>query len=156
MNSAEDVFGQGTRFQQELSGPLANPGYVKGFAGVGSQVSGFLGGSEPPVFYDIGNIQAARAMRSKNGHSVIQRDGRGVLVKDGVDVDTSYGGAEKNYYYKSSKDGKWYECPPGYRTTANGDSCYLPEGMADPLKITTSGFGQRDPFADIEDTVYGG
>lgn len=178
MRGASDVYGQGLRYQTEQSGPLANPGFVKGFAGVGQHKSGFLGGSEPPVFYDIGNIQAARAMRSKTGYtyssgdgqdgivknleggySIVQKDGKGVLVKDGKVVDTGYDGVENRYFYKTGpgRDDKWVPCAkPEERTSPDGYSCYIPEGMADPLAITTSGFGQRDPFADIEDTVYGG
>lgn len=178
MSGASDVFGMGLKYQSEQSGPLANPGYVKGFAGVGQQKSGFFGGSEPPVFYDIGNIQAARAMRSKSGYkysagegqdgivqnlgggySIVQKGGRGVLVKDGVALtDTSSGGAGMDFYKSGTgPDAKWLPCPSAeHRTAADGLSCYIPEGMVDPLAITTSGFGQRDPFADIEDSVYGG
>lgn len=140
----------------------------------------FFGGSEPPVFYDIGNIKAARSMRSKTGYdystgkgqdgvvqgnageySIVQRDSgktdaegkpimTGVLVKNGVDVDTSYGEAEKKYYYNTGKvvnrRAVWEECPAGQRTSADGYSCYIPEGM----------YGQRDPIAAAEDSVYGG
>lgn len=183
MHGASDVFGQNLRYQTEQSGPLANPGYVKGFAGVGQQKSGFFGGSEPPVFYDIGNIQAARAMRSKSGYkyssgggeghdgvsqklddgySIVQKDGKGVLFKDGLPLtDTSHGGVEQKHYYKTGRivdrRAEWKECPTAaHRTSADGYSCYLPEGMSDPLAITTSGFGRRDPFEGIEQTVYGG
>lgn len=159
MSGAGDVFGQGIRYKQEQSDLLANPGYNKGFAGVGQQKSGFFGGSEPPVFYDIGNVQAARSMRSKSGYSIVKQGDKEVLHKDGIPVNTGYEGDENKYYFKTGTgpDDKWVECPTAaHRTSADGYSCYLPEGMADPLKITTSGFGQRDPFAAVEDSVYGG
>ena len=178
MSGASDVYGQSTRFLQEQSGPLATPGFVKGFELPGQQKSGFFGGSEPPVFYDIGNIQAARAMRSKRGYtysdgegqdgivqnlgggySIVQKDGKGVLVKDGVELtDTSSGGAGMDFYKSGTgPDAKWLPCPSAeHRTSADGYSCYIPEGMTDQLAITTSGFAQRDPFANIEETVYGG
>ena len=178
MRGASDVFGMGLRHHTVQSGPLANPGYVKGFAGVGQQKSGFFGGSEPPVFYDIGNIQADRAMRSKSGYkysagdgedcivqelgggySIVQKGGRGVLAKDGVELtDTSSGGANISFYRSGTgPDAEWLPCPSAaHRTSADGYSCYIPEGMNDHLAITTSSFGQRDQFADIEDSVYGG
>lgn len=142
MSGASDVFGAGLKYHTEQSDLLATPGYNKGFAGVGQQTSGFFGGSEPPVFYDIGNVQAARATRSK-GDKGVRTEGDGLGMN----------------FYKSGTgpDAKWLPCPSAaHRTAADGYSCYIPEGMSDPLAITTSGFGQRDPFADIEDSVYGG
>jgi len=178
MGGSSDVFNQALRYQQEQTDTLAMPGYTKIIAGAGQQKSGFFGGSEPPVFYDIGNVQAAVAMRSKGGYtysagegqdgivqnlgggySIIQKDGKGVLVKDGVALtDTSSGGADISFYKSGTgADAKYFPCPTAeHRTSADGLSCYIPEGMADPLMITTSGFGQRDPFDAIEDTVYGG
>lgn len=146
MGGASDVYGQSTRFLQKHSGQLATPGFVKGFVLPEQQKSGFFGGSEPPVFYDIGNIQADRDIRSKGNYSIVQKDGRGVL--------TEGGGPGMDYYRSGS--GAVIPCPSAkHRTAADGLSCYIPEGMADPLAITTGGFGQ-DPFVEIEDSVYGG
>jgi hypothetical protein len=184
MGGAMDINGRSLPYQVEVSDALlANPGYTKQIAGAenlgaGKKKSAFFGGSEPPVFYDIGNVQAAVAMRSKGGYtysagegqdgivqnlgggySIIQKDGKSVLAKDGVAItDTSSGGSDRSFYRSGTgADAKYLPCPTAeHRTSADGLSCYIPEGMADPLMITTSGFGQRDPFADIEDTVYGG
>ena len=42
MGGSIDVSGQSTRFLQEQTGPLANPGYAKGFAGGRATKVGFL------------------------------------------------------------------------------------------------------------------
>ena len=178
MSGSSDVYGAGLKFHAEQSDLLATPGYNKGFAGIRQQRSGFFGGSEPPVFYDIGNIQADRAMRSKRGYTfgagqgqdgivqnleggfgIKQENNKGVLFdKNGYAFDTSSGGPGMSFY--KTGDGpndEWRPCPSAkYRTSSDGYSCYIPEGMTDPLAITTSGLGRRDPFAEIENTVYGG
>ena len=184
MRGARDVYNTGLKYHSEQSDLLATPGYNKGFAGVSQQRSGFFGGSEPPVFYDIGNIQAARAMRNKRGYvysngagnggiahdgivqneeggyTIVQNGDRGVLYDGDKVANTKYDHVDKgNYYFnRNAAEGedKWQKCPVGQLTSADGYSCYIPEGMTDPLAITTSGFGRRDPFADIEDSVYGG
>jgi hypothetical protein len=179
MRGPPDNHGYHNRYLQQQSDFLATPGYNKGFAGIKQQRSGFFGGSEPPVFYDIGNIQADRAMRSKRGYkfganqgqdgivqnleggySIVQNGDRGVLYDGDKVANTKYDHVDKgNYYFnRNAAEGedKWQKCPVGQLTSADGYSCYIPEGMTDPLAITTSGFGRRDPFADIEDSVYGG
>lgn len=124
--NAMDVYGQKARYLSEQSDTLlAMPGYNKSFVMPDEQTADtFFGGSEPPVFYDIGNVRDARAMRGKEN-------------------------APSGDYYKNS-NGDLVLCPPGQRTSVDGLSCYTPEGMADPLAITTSGFRTRG----IEDELY--
>ena len=162
-----DVFGQGTRYDQELSDSmLSGPGYTKGFEkltnGATNTTSGFLGGNEPPVFYDIGNVRAARAMRNKRdwsynpnavgsqdgvsvnksgGYSIGQGIGGGVLTYNGNVVPTGYEGGRLSGDYYMDESGKMVPCAAGHRAASDGLSCipgvegYM--GDIDPLVIST-------------------
>jgi hypothetical protein len=100
------------------------------------QRQAFLGGGEPPVFYDIGDIRAAQAMHSKAGYTYKAGTGDSGISHNSSDTDAIMNDSGGNaasagyYYYKMEQDAKtkellkkWYPCAPGTMTFENGKSC---------------------------------
>lgn len=145
----------------------------------------FFGGSEPPVFYDIGNIQAARAMRNKKGYKFSAGKGQDGIVLNKYKKDNPRGGytiVQKDLGKRDPagnpimsgvlvKDGVALRDTssggPGmsfYKTGDGPDDKWLPCPTAEH-RTSADGYscyipenmtGQHDQFAEIEDTVYGG
>jgi hypothetical protein len=154
-------YGGTNRFYgNRLSGQSA-PGEV-GF-NMGGLTSGFFGGGEPPVFYDIGDIKADQALLSARGytkHASTGLDDTGITVNQGKEL----GDTTPDEWNVVKQDTG--------RVDANGNPIYkgilmhngvvtntTPEGMSGDSSVgfkPVSGFGRRDHMSAIESSVYGG
>jgi len=133
----------------------------------------FFGGNEPPVFYNIGDIQAARDMRSVDADTYsLSADGKTVTkgVKSDYNIkmldlgehhpDTGkpimsavqFNGSKQmgNLVMKTNRDGKKYfePCPPGTRVSTDQLNCAVP--VFDPDVV----FEAFDPVRGIEENLH--
>jgi hypothetical protein len=94
---ANTAFRNGGAYLQSDMGPPGTVGFADERHNDGSEH--FLGGNEPPVFYDIGDVRAARTTRGYNTGYVTDASGNPVYGADGNPIMAS-----KSTQYMSTKD----------------------------------------------------
>jgi len=96
----------------------------------GNTSSGFLGSPEPPVFYDIGDVQDVRNMRDQRGYTYNKSTGH-VDVGPAIVADES-----KRVYYVMNGTGKKVTalCPAGTIANSNQNGCVFPSEGWQPVQ----------------------